>query len=275
MIKQKQIENLSADLASKANQTQVLHKANNLSDIPNVPAARNALDVHSKAEVNALIAGAENAYSVADLDARDQLTGLKVSDRIFVTNDGDGKWALYLVNGITDGSGATSTYQKIADQDIFDNAMTASAVKTAYESNANTNAFTDAEKSKLSHISVSQAVNLDEMESDVNNNTAAVATAQSTANNALSTANAAQSTANGKEDRFTETRETFTDISAEDNQPIEIQLSHDIKDGFDVLVFFGGVRVTEVSWSAGGDMVEFVVPYHTEPTDLIHVIYKY
>lgn len=40
-------------------------------------------------------------------------------------------------------------------------------IKTAYENNANTNAFTDAEKTKVGHISVTQAVDLDDVEGDV------------------------------------------------------------------------------------------------------------
>ena len=91
-IKQKQIQNLTSDLGSKANANDVLIKINNLSDVNNTAEARTNLDVHSKAEVNALIAGAENAYNVPTIADRNALTGLKVTDRVFVSNDGDGKW---------------------------------------------------------------------------------------------------------------------------------------------------------------------------------------
>jgi hypothetical protein len=40
-------------------------------------------------------------------------------------------------------------------------------IKTAYEANADTNAYTDAEQTKMGHISVTQAVDLDTMESDI------------------------------------------------------------------------------------------------------------
>jgi hypothetical protein len=196
LIKQKQVQSLETDLAARALDSAVVKKSNNLSDV-NAASARANLALYSQSEVNALVAGAENARSVADGTAKNALTGLKVGDRVFVSNDGDSKWALYIVTAITTGTGSTSTFQKIGDEDIFTNAISASAVKTAYESNSNTNAFTDAEKTKVGHLTVTQAVNLDTMESGL-------ATTTSTANSALSAANAAataasnaQSTANG------------------------------------------------------------------------------
>lgn len=52
--------------------------------------------------------------------------------------------------------------------------QTAGEIKTAYESNANTNAYTDAEKTKVGHITVTQAVDLDALETRVNSLDAAV-----------------------------------------------------------------------------------------------------
>lgn len=49
-----------------------------------------------------------------------------------------------------------------------DTTYTDAEIKTKYEANANTNAFTDAEKTKVGHISVTQAVNLDVMEARIN-----------------------------------------------------------------------------------------------------------
>jgi len=274
-IKQKQIENLGADLANKANASDVMNKASNLSDVSSISTARTNLDVHSKSEVNSLISGASNARSVASIAARDALSGLSISDRIFVSDDGDSKWALYIVSTITDGNGNTSEYVKIADEDIFSNAMTAAAIKTAYEGNANTNEFDDAEKAKLGHISVSQAVDLDTMESGISTNATDITTAQSTANSALTAANNAQSTANNKEESFTETKETFTGMNVEPNQDNEMILAHNIKAGFDVQVFFESLLLENVTWTAGNNSVTINVPYLTEPSDKIHVIYKY
>ena len=210
LIKLKQVSGLQTALDAKALDSAVVKKSNNLSDI-NASNARNNLGIYSQSEVNSLIAGAETARSVETILERDALADLKVTDRVFVTNDGDGKWALYLVTAITDGTGSTSTFVKVADEDVFTNALSAEAVKTAYESNGNTNAFTDAEKSKVGHISVTQAVNLDTMEnglatttttannalSTANSATTAAAGAQTTANTAVSDAAAAQTTANG------------------------------------------------------------------------------
>ena len=266
-IKQKQVENLSTTLAAKANDSQVVKIANNLSDV-NAAQARTNLDIHSKAEVNALVAGASNARSVADIAGRNALTNLAVSDRIFVSDDGDSKWALYLVSSITDGAGSTSEYVKIADEDLFTNAMTAASIKTAYESNADTNAFTDTDKGKLDNITVSQPVDLDTMESDINTNKTDITTAQNTANNALSVAN-------GKEDSFTEASESFTGMTVEENIDNDLTLTHNIKTGHEVLVFFGALRVFNITYTSGTNIVTVNVPYLTEPSDVITVTYAY
>jgi hypothetical protein len=52
--------------------------------------------------------------------------------------------------------------------------QTGAEIKAAYEAEADTNAFTDAEKTKVGHISVTQAVDLDAIESRVNDLDAAV-----------------------------------------------------------------------------------------------------
>ncbi len=274
-IKQKQIENLVNDLGNKANSGDVLLKASNLNDLANKATSRTNLDVHSKAEVNALLAGAENGISVATIAARAALTNLKVSDRVFVSNDGDGKWAMYIVTAVTTGSGSTSTFEKVADKDIFDNAMSAAAVKSSYESNANTNAFTDAEKAKVNHILVTQAVNLDTMESAVNSNTGNITTAQNTANSAQTTANNALNVANSKQAGFTEAVETFSGLTEAKDTDINLDVSNPVRAGHEVLVFFGAVRVSNVNWSPGNPTITINVPYATEPTDEIYIYFKY
>ncbi len=196
LIQQKQVQGLVTDLATKALDSVVVKKSNNLSDI-NASSARTNLGVYSQSQVDALIAGAENAHSVATLTARNALSGLKISDRVFISDDGDGKWALYIVTAVTDGLGSSSTFVKIADEDIFNNALSASAVKASYESNANTNVYTDAEKTKVGHISITQAVDLDAVESEMASTTSTANSALSTANSANTAAANAQSTANG------------------------------------------------------------------------------
>ena len=97
-----------------------------------------------QSEINSAALALGTNYSVADIAARDSLQNLVVGDVVFVANDGDSKWAQYKVTAI-----GPVVFLKIMDQDIFLNALSAADVKAAYESNADTNAFTDALKSKL------------------------------------------------------------------------------------------------------------------------------
>ena len=88
-------------------------------------------------------------YTVADTTQRDALTGLVVGDVVHVSDDGDGKWAEYYVTQITDGQGSTSSFQVVMDEDTYLNANTKESIKATYESNPDTNAYTDAEKSRV------------------------------------------------------------------------------------------------------------------------------
>ena len=194
-LKIKQIEGLSADLATRALDAQVLKIANNLSDV-NASSARTNLSLYSKSEVDALVVGAKNAFNVADTTARNALTGLKVTDRVFVNDDGDAKWALYIVTAVTTGTGSTSTFKKIADEDLFTNALTAAAVKAAYESNADTYAYNGAAKGKVDKLTVSANINLDTLKTTADTALSNAATAQTTANSANTAATTAQNTAN-------------------------------------------------------------------------------
>ena len=308
-IKQKQIENLVSDLAARALDSQVVKKGNNLSDV-NASSARTNLDVYSKTEVQNLISGADSGFNVATIAERDQLSNLKVSDRIFVEDDGDGKWGLYIVTEVTDGNGSTSTFEKIADKDSFSNALTKEAIKDAYESNANTNAFTDAHKNKVDQITVTQAVNLDTIESDLasttttannalstaNSASTAASNAQNTANSASAaaanaqsaadaaqaaadaaqnTANTALNTANDKEEIFTEVREDFTGLSGEPNIPISVMVQNEVASGFEPLVYFNGILVKSVTYTPGSQEINYTVPYATESSDTISVVYAF
>ena len=266
-IKIKQISGLSTELGQKANESQVLKISNNLSDV-NAVQARTNLDIHSKSEVTALVAGVTSSRSVATIAARSALTGLKVTDKVFVVNDGDGKWAYYMVTAITNGNGSTSTFEKLADKDIFDNAMTAAAIKTAYESNADTNAFTNAEKTKLAYLTATSAVNLDTLKTLVAQHTTDI-------NNATATANNAASSVANKQDKFTETHESFSGLMAEDNTDVIINLSQPILANTDITVFFNSLRISSYTFATGSTQVTINVPYITEPTDEIIVYYKF
>ena len=93
-----------------------------------------------------------NSYVVANNTERNNLTLLTTADTVFVSDDGDGKWARYQVVAVTNGNGSTSTFKVIMDEDTYLHANTAAEIKATYESNLNTNAYTDAEKLKLAGI---------------------------------------------------------------------------------------------------------------------------
>lgn len=141
-------------------------RAANLSDLVNVATARSNLSVDSKAEVDAKIATAKLAlgtrYIVEHAFERDNLEQLDLADTVFVKNDGDGKWSIYQPLTL-DENGIGITWQTIADEDTYLNANSAASIKAAYESNSDTNAFTDAEKATLALVSVTSAIDLDKV----------------------------------------------------------------------------------------------------------------
>lgn len=144
----------------------VLKKAGNLSELASVATSRTNLGVDSSAEVDAKIDAAKIAlgtnYTVADIAARDAMTDLTVGDIVFVTDAGDTKWAQYKVATVN-GAGEGQTWVTVMDEDVYLNAVSASAIKTSYESNADTNAFTDAAETKLGFITATAAIDLDKV----------------------------------------------------------------------------------------------------------------
>lgn len=138
--------------------------ANNLSDVADVPTARTNLDVLSSTEVTDAINAAQLAlgtsFDVANLVERDALTGLSINDRVYVADDGDTKWALYKPTAV-DVNGTGTAWIKLMDQDVLETAISAASIKASYESNPDTNAYTDAAKAKVDLISVTAAIDLD------------------------------------------------------------------------------------------------------------------
>lgn len=92
-----------------------------------------------------LIQGAVEQYQVANIAGRNALDITKLNCSIFVTDDGDGKWAIYKPTTL----GVGATFIKTMDEDSLAAVMSAAQIKIAYESNADTNAFTNALKAKL------------------------------------------------------------------------------------------------------------------------------
>jgi hypothetical protein len=99
-----------------------------------------------------LILGASAEAYVADLAERDAYDIPHLPFSIFVIDDGDGRWAKY--QATTTGVGAN--FVKLSDPDLLNAVMSAAAIKAAYESNSDTNAFTNALKTKLEGIDLSQ-----------------------------------------------------------------------------------------------------------------------
>jgi len=91
---------------------------------------------------------------VADIAERDALD-IAIGNHVFVLDDGDGNWALY--KSIT--AGVAATFVKLSDPDLLNAVMDASAIKISYESNADTNAFTDALLTKLNGIAEAATAN--------------------------------------------------------------------------------------------------------------------
>lgn len=86
-------------------------------------------------------------FVVADTTEADALTDVGIGDIVFVADNGDGKWAQYKVSQVD-----PTVFTKIMDQDVMLNAISAASIKSAYESNADTNALTNARLSSLNRV---------------------------------------------------------------------------------------------------------------------------
>lgn len=138
-------------LTAAGESSDALKIASNLSDVDDVVEARANLEVLSATEVAEAIAVAGVAlgtnFNVADITARDALQDLDLADRVTVQDAGDGKWAIFAPAEIEDG--AVTNWMLLFNQGKLEAELTAEGVKQLYESNADTNAFTDADVSKL------------------------------------------------------------------------------------------------------------------------------
>ena len=97
----------------------------------------------------------------------------------------------------------------------------------------------------------------------------------SKADQGIAAAAAAQTTADSKEDAFTSTTETFTGLTGAANASISITLGQIPKVGFNIGIFFNGLRVKTQTRTNGSKVITFTVPYTTEASDDIIVSYCY
>lgn len=111
-----------------------------------VPASGDTLE-----KLYALLSGNRTVHSVDDIAGRDALTGVLVGDQVFVEDDGDTRWAIYMVVDATTPL-TSASFVKVSDPDLLNEALSAGQIKALYESNIDTNAFTDAEKAYLAAL---------------------------------------------------------------------------------------------------------------------------
>lgn len=121
-----------------------------------------AEELAREASIEAAKLALGTSHRVADRAERDSLVGLTLNDTVRVMDDGDGKWVVYQPATLS-ASGQGTAWDVLMDADTYLNANTAEAVKATYESNADTNAFTDAEKAKVGFVSITRARDLDKL----------------------------------------------------------------------------------------------------------------
>lgn len=95
-----------------------------------------------------LIVSSLTEIKVGNIPERDNLNITKLPTNVFVIDDGDGRWALYKATS----TGINASFVKISDPDLLNAVMSASQIKSAYESNPNTNAFSNVYKNRLEYI---------------------------------------------------------------------------------------------------------------------------
>ena len=128
-----------------------------------------------------LIDGIGDITPVANVAARNALTGIDAGDIIHVIDDGDAKWARYQITSTTDGTYAGSVSVKVGDQDwsglaSVDLGYTASPTQGVVTNTGGTTSVLPAATgvnaglmlpaafTKLGFIAVTQAVDLDALE---------------------------------------------------------------------------------------------------------------
>ena len=159
------INSLLADVNSGSDAS--LEIAENLADLADATVARTNLGVYSQEQVDTAIQAAQadlgTNFRVADITARDALMGLDTNDRVFVADQGDGSWATYKPTAFDGGTGAVTEWTQLMSQYSLESVISAAAMRTEYASNADTNVYVDADKAKVDFVTVTEAIDLDDM----------------------------------------------------------------------------------------------------------------
>ena len=167
-VQAQEIEELGQSIETlEAGADDFLRKDDNLESLADAAVARANLEVMSTNEVSEAITTAALAlgtnHTVADIAARDALEGLTTDDRVHVRDVGDGTWGKFSPEAV-DAQGKATGWLTLTTQAALEAEMTNEQIKTAYESNDDTNAFTDEAKTKVEHITVTEAVDLDDVQ---------------------------------------------------------------------------------------------------------------
>jgi hypothetical protein len=100
--------------------------------------------------INNAIAAMANQEAFDNIAQRNAYDVTKLPFSAFVTDDGDGKWALYQATS----TGVNASYVKLSDPDLLNAAMTALQIANAYESNMDVNRFTNALRARLESLAI-------------------------------------------------------------------------------------------------------------------------
>jgi len=142
----------------------------NLEDLPDKQKARENLTVYSIDEVESFVNNAITNFAkgvgswkgeVANLDELHNLTTDTIvnGDTVKVIDNGDEHWAIY--KALVDDQ-SNIIWEKVYDENDS-LGFSASEVKALYESNPDTNSFTDLDKNKLGNITITSPINLDKV----------------------------------------------------------------------------------------------------------------
>lgn len=138
------------------NGADALSRSENLNDLDDKQAARTALELLTDTEIADRITQAQLAlgtnFTVATIAERDVLEDLDNDDRILVLDGGEGTWVQYKPLTIDGETGLVTDWLVLMSEEVLQRVMSAAAIKAAYESNDDTNAFTDAQAAKLDGI---------------------------------------------------------------------------------------------------------------------------